>query len=454
MEGVLGVLAPVFWGLLILSLLVFVHEGGHFLAARACGVRVTEFFLGFPCRFSLHRTSRRTGPTFGITPILLGGYAMICGMERFDDEAAGAVLSEIHREGSLSVAEISERCGIDEGRALDICVSLMGWGSLAPVYDPEKGESPNGKYYASAYSSVSRDAAGATLLDGKRFVREGATVPGEPWNPPFDDAEFLARERSRTYMGAGFWKRALMLVAGICVNVLTGLLLMVVAYSVIGYEVVYDENVLGGVQSGSIAESAGLEPGDVIVSLDGVAVDSWSTLMLQVEEVKGDGAVELVYTRDGERHAATVDVPDGEMLGIEARTGVERLSPIDSVRMAGVYIAETAKGVAQLLVPTQTMQVLDNSTSIVGISVMSAQAAAAGPTVLLTFSALISFSLAFMNLLPIPPLDGGKLLIEIVQAIIGRPVSQRVQTALSLAGVALFMLLFAYMLRADILRFF
>ena len=74
MDTVLSVLLSVFWGLLMLSVLVFLHEGGHFLAARACGVRVTEFFLGLPCRFDIHHTSRRIGTKFGVTPLLLGGY--------------------------------------------------------------------------------------------------------------------------------------------------------------------------------------------------------------------------------------------------------------------------------------------------------------------------------------------------------------------------------------------
>ena len=126
---------------------------------------------------------------------------------------------------------------------------------------------------------------------------------------------------------------------------------------------------------------------------------------------------------------------------------------VDSARITWAYIAGTAEGVMQMLQPAHTMEVLDNSTSIVGISVMSAQAAESGPSTLLSFAALISFSLAFMNLLPIPPLDGGKLLIEVIQAVSRRQVPVRAQTYLSYAGVALFGILFIYMLRTDILRF-
>ncbi len=94
-----------------------------------------------------------------------------------------------------------------------------------------------------------------------------------------------------------------------------------------------------------------------------------------------------------------------------------------------MYIVQTAQGVIRMLTPQHTVEMLNNSASIVGISVLSAQAAQAGAGTFLSFAALISFSLGFMNLLPIPPLDGGKLLIEIVQAVSRRQVPIKVQAA-------------------------
>ncbi len=130
------------------------------------------------------------------------------------------------------------------------------------------------------------------------------------------------------------------------------------------------------------------------------------------------------------------------------------MNPIDSCKIAIDNIVMTAQSVGSLLNPQHTKEVLDNSTSVVGISVMSAEAAAEGPSTFLNFAALISFSLAFMNLLPIPPLDGGKLVIEIIQSVTRREASLKVQTAISIVGVALFGLLFVYMLGVDIMRFF
>ena len=179
-------------------------------------------------------------------------------------------------------------------------------------------------------------------------------------------------------------------------------------------------------------------------------MNTWTDLVTCLQEHEQNDSktpISIVYEHKGERHTADVMLEDGK-LGIYAATEHIKFNIIDSARLSLAYVAQTAAGVAQLLIPTKTMQVLDQSTSIVGISIMSAQAT------FLTFSGLISLSLGLMNLLPIPPLDGGKLVIEIVQRIRRKEVSVRVQTIVSYGGIAVFALLFIYMLRADILRFF
>jgi regulator of sigma E protease len=117
------------------------------------------------------------------------------------------------------------------------------------------------------------------------------------------------------------------------------------------------------------------------------------------------------------------------------------------------YISLTAATIAQLLQPAHAGEVIENSTSVVGISVMASEAAQEGASSLLFLAAAISLSLGFMNLLPIPPLDGGKLVLEIIAVIIRRPVPIKVQTVISYVGMALFLLLFFVLLRQDIVRF-
>ena len=152
MDTVLSVLSSVFWGLLMLSVLVFLHEGGHFLAARACGVRVTEFFLGLPCRFDIHYTSRRIGTKFGVTPLLLGGYAAICGMDPTDVSCADRVLAAIYRHGRVTVADLAVELELSEEDVLEACALLLGWGSIVPWY--EEGEKPSPSYYPTKYQTL------------------------------------------------------------------------------------------------------------------------------------------------------------------------------------------------------------------------------------------------------------------------------------------------------------
>ena len=450
MEAFSEIIAPIFWGVLLLSVLVFVHEGGHFLAARACGVRVTELFLGMPCRFNVHFSSKRIGTKFGVTPLLIGGYAAICGMDPQTVPCAPAVLAAVHRHGTVSVSDLARELELDPDDVLDACAFLLGWGSIAPVYEDESKQSS--KYYPMTYASMPRDAAGNTVYDGKAFDRTHATKQGDAWVPPMGDDEFYRCERSHTYLGKGFWKRALMLVAGIIVNILTGFILMVGVYSIVGIQSVDNVNTIGAVEAGSPAASAGLKAGDAILMVDGESTATWEEVYNALQESGEDGAVDLTVEHDGSQRQMTIELSDQGTLGISASVRTVRLNPLDSMRVGAMYIVQTAQGVIRMLTPQHTVEMLNNSASIVGISVLSAQAAQAGAGTFLSFAALISFSLGFMNLLPIPPLDGGKLLIEIVQAVSRRQVPIKVQAAFSWLGIILFGLLFVYMLRVDILR--
>ena len=202
-------------------------------------------------------------------------------------------------------------------------------------------------------------------------------------------------------------------------------------YSIAGVSVPVDSNVIGQVEEGSIAAKAGIEAGDTILSVDGVSCSSWMDVYDAIGKAAGQDDIAIEYQRDGKKLSTSVALKEDERLGVYASTQVVHLDPITSARLSFSYVQQTAEGVMRLLQPQHTMEILDQSSSIVGISVMSSQAAAAGPATFLTFAALISFSLGFMNLLPIPPLDGGKLVIEIIQKVAGRELPLKVQTIVS-----------------------
>lgn len=451
----MGVLSAVFWGVVVLSLLVFVHEGGHFLLARACGMRVKEFYLGMPCRAHLAKKSRKYGTEFGVTPILLGGYTRISGMEGKDDELLASCLAIVQREGRVSVYAISDELGCDTGRVYSMLATLDDWAAVRPYYDAEKDEDPNGSTYPDAFETVKRDANMLTEYDGRHdFTLAGTTEAGAP-RPVADADAALAFERSHTYQGKNFWQRFVTLLAGPFVNILLAFVVVTLSLSLVGVEYVVDSPRLGGVVEGSLAQEAGLQPGDVIEEIDGTGIDSWTDISETLDRVLGTGRdFSLTYSRDGA--STTVEIEVGgqavDMLGIQASTETMRLSVGDAALTALAYGREVARFAVQLIIPQRTMETLSNASSVVGISAAASEAASSGANDLALFIAMVSMSLGFMNLLPIPPLDGGKILIEIIQAAIRKPLSPRVQNALSYIGLAFFLFIFIFALQNDITR--
>lgn len=352
----------------VLGVLVFIHEGGHFLASKAFGVRVTEFMLGLPGP-SIGFTAG--GTRFGITPILLGGYARVCGMEPGEmSPHLKPVLAALHRRGTAAMEDIAVDCNIDVDAAYEALEELVEWGSAAA---PTKKDRFN-TYRAPEVKPTRRQV--------RRAQREGLDAPqalalGEARPVPDEDALFQSEYRQQ-YRSLPFWKRSVILVAGPAVNLLFAVVAFVVVFTFIGSDVQY-------VDTGEVAH----------ITLD----------------------------------------------------------PVQAVQLGFTYIGAVVQAVAGLFNPATTAQVVEGSTSIVGIAVLSGNAFQAGVSEFLLFMAMISTSLGIMNLLPIPPLDGGKFIVEVVQKISRRAVSLRVMNALSLAGMALFLCLFVVMVNQDVQRF-
>lgn len=458
MSSILSVVSAVFWGILVLSVLVFVHEGGHYLAARAFHVRVTEFFLGMPCRVRLSHKSEKYGTEVGVTPILLGGYTRICGMEGDDDPLLAPALGSVMRRGRASAEEVADDIGCTPDKAVSLLDTLCDWASVRQGQGPGGLSGKERDDLPLVYETLRRDANLLTEYDrGHDFSSGNVTEAGAPCESDVSDDELLARERLRTYLGAGFWKRIVMLAAGPLVNLALAVLIIMAGLSIQGVDVMVDSSQLGGVTEGSYAEAAGLEAGDVITSVNGTSISTWDDLVAAIGTYLDSGTdFDLTYVRDGMEHATSVDLPDGQtvdLLGISASTTTYHPTIVESAEYAWNYAAFYASYVVKLIVPTQTMGVLNQSSSIVGISVMASEAASAGAFDLVLFCAVISMSLGFMNLLPIPPLDGGKMLVEIIQALMRRQLSMRVQTIIGYAGLAFFLFVFIIVLKNDIIRF-
>lgn len=129
------------------------------------------------------------------------------------------------------------------------------------------------------------------------------------------------------------------------------------------------------------------------------------------------------------------------------------VSPLRAVEVGFMYIGMVAQAVVGLFNPQTAADTVSNSTSIMGIAVLSKSAFEAGLQSFLEFTAMISVSLGIMNLLPIPPLDGGRFVVEVYSRLRNKAVSARALNYLSMVGIALFVALFVVMTSQDIQRF-
>lgn len=354
--------------IIVIGLLVFIHEGGHYVAARAFGVRVTEFMIGLPGP-SVGFT--RGGTRFGVTAIPLGGYARVCGMEPGKvSPHLQDVLASVCRRGTALMEDVAADCGISDEAALEALDELVEWGSIcAPTRKDE-------------FNTYRTPKVQPTKRQIRKAQRAGLPTPqayaaGAP-RTVTDAHEFYESEYKQQYRSLPFWKRSVILLAGIAVNLLFAMLAFIVIYSVIGIDI--------------------------------------------------------------------TDPATGTATHIHA--SVDR-----SIAAGFNYIGMTVQAILGLFNPATAAETVSNSTSIVGIAVMSADFFAAGFQDALFFMAVISVSLGLMNLLPIPPLDGGRFLVEIAQKVTRRQASPRLMNGLSMVGMALFMGFFVIMLNQDVQRF-
>lgn len=419
----------VFWGIITFSLLVVIHEGGHFLAARAFGVKVHEFMIGLPGP-AIRLRGRHT--TFGVTAIPLGGYVRIAGMEPGAEDpllatalsvaARGNGADEARRE-RINAVELAAELHVDEARAARLLATLLDYGALRAAEDDDVSYLP-------------------------------AAEPLEGETPD----ETLARVRSGTYRGKKTWQRVTILAMGVLTNLVTAVLVLTVVLALFGY---YEASLrIGEVLPDSGAAAAGLDAGDELVAIDGRRLSGFPDLLLQVSRHKPGQEVTVDYVRGGRRATARValgSAGDGEkadqpLLGIRPASVKRTFGPIAAFAESLRFVALTFAAIGSFFNPETFRFAVGNSQSVVGASVYVAEAAKAGPIDYAYIVAVLSLSLGAINLVPIPPLDGGKIVVEFIERIIGRPLRREVSLGLSVAGALLLFSLIGYLMYADVTR--
>ena len=441
--------------IIVLAVLIFVHELGHFAAAKAVGVEVQRFSIGLgPKVFGF----RRGETEYVVSAIPLGGYVKMGGM---DDE----VMERIEGGGPLEPRKPGPR-DFDAkpiwARTLVISAGvIMNMVFAFGVYTyvnarwgiPERDTTRIGRIEASLLPPGTE--ALAQVAPGSHVIRVGAdtvvnwgdlqqglyaSAPG-PVRIELADPSAVVEvripveepDRRRLVQAVDSWVDA----------------------------------VAGVVNPGSPADKAGLEAGDRITAVDGVAVRNWYDFVGQVEARPGQ-RVEVTLQRDGSELVRVVNLDseraeraDGSTVDV-GKIGI--YAPAESYSFRDVTLGEAIRAGARETVAVTgiilgflrdlvTGGISPRSMgSIVTIGEASGQAAAAGMDVFLRFMALFSVNLAVLNLLPIPVLDGGHLVFLAIEAVRGKAVSVDQRIRWSNVGVLVVVGIMLWALSNDILR--
>jgi regulator of sigma E protease len=419
--------------ILVLGILIFIHELGHFMVAKLSGVGVEKFSLGFGPRI-LGITRGETEYRISLLPF--GGYVKMLG------ESAEEKVPEEDKLRSFTHKPLSKRAAIvAAGSAMNIVLALVLFpliymiGVNVPAYlervpeigyvTPDKAAFEAGIKKGDIIESV--DGRGVksweefvitTAIDPEKELRFGLRRGDSTFETTFEKGEPI-----------GIYPPM--------------------------------SPTIGGVVKGGAAEEAGLKPGDKILAIDGREIDHWAVLQDIVHE-GGEEREFLIEREDGTYyHVNITPVSDkeagGYLIGVTyheeivfKRYGFFGAVKQGMVRAAGltVLLFRTLKG---LFLGEYSIKTLGGP---ILIAQVAGQAAQTGLTALLTIVAFLSLQLGIINLFPIPVLDGGHLMFYAIELVRGRPISEKIVGVAQQVGVAMLIALMLLVTWNDILRVF
>jgi regulator of sigma E protease len=424
--------ALLWWYTFVVGAIVIVHEFGHYAVARLFQVRVQVFSFGFgPRLFGW----RRGETDFRCSAIPLGGYVSMADGPAEDPHTLPAK----PRWQRILIALA--------GPLINIVLSICLVAGLFMVRFPEAG-----KLIDPVIGWV--DPNGPASRAG---IRESDRIVG------IDDAAHPSWEelQMREIAGAGRATRVSLLREGETLHVM--LTPKFDARQGVGYAGwgLAAEVRIADVTAGMPAARAGLRAGDVLISINGSRISSLQSVQRALEGPE-DGIVQLVYRRNGQERPTTVApvraksltaVPSNWIIGValEPSQGYAKLGLVPAIVESVRRNAQMAHLILRFFVGIFEQRM--SPTTISGpfqIAVISEAAAHEGSSALLELIATISLNLASINLLPLPILDGGVVLLLLIEVVRGRDVDFAVRAAFVRAGAALLLALAAFVIYNDL----
>jgi len=382
--------------IIVLGVLVTVHELGHFFAARSVGVRVDRFSIGFPPRL------------FTLTSVDSGWLCSIFFYYR--NEKNKFVWGPVYEK----MVGSKQRAGSNTEYCLSI-IPLGGYVKMAGTIDES--------------------------LDD---------------NIKHTDDELMSKTPLQQ-----IWVMS----AGVIMNIILAFVLFSGIAKYMGIPELSDEPVIAQLVPEMPAEAAGLQVGDRILALDNDTVEKWSDISKTIHAIPNTpilikiqrGTLEFDIAMTTKYQLAVIDgqVDTLGAIGIIQNYSYRPIGMAEAIKTGSIA---TVNGFGMIIMSIAMLVRGDASIKDIGGPIMIAQLAGevarAGWIALLTFMALISCNLAFINILPIPGLDGGHILIIVIEGIIRRKLTVKTRMVIQQIGMAFLLLLIVTVIVNDISRLF
>ena len=450
----LDVLITILAFLLALSLLIAIHEFGHFWVARKLGVKVLRYSIGFGKPLWRHQ-SRVDGTEYQLASIPLGGYVKML------DEREGEVAEE-----DLPLAFNRQPVGkrfaiVAAGPAFNFLFAIAAYWLMfvsgVPGITPVLGEL---KQEGLAWQAGLREGQTILSVDGEQTPT---------WNAVFDSIipQAVRKIPVDITVDDGGLSRSYTL----ALNKIDGEFKPETFNEVIGLAPLRPKipAVIDSVSPDSPAEQAGLMKGDRITAIDGEAIQVWEQLVTKVSQSPGKN-LRFGIERDGQplelsiipREVAT---KSGKVGKIGAGVYVD---PALGERFRAEWQLGPVQGLGASLYKTWDMSLLtlqvmwemlagrasvENLSGPISIAVYAKHSAVAGFSQFLSFLAIVSVSLGVLNLLPIPILDGGHLMFYLIEMVKGSPISEQAEILGQKLGLMIILMLMMVAFYSDFTRF-
>ncbi len=418
--------------LIVIGILVFVHEFGHFIMAKRAGVRVEKFSLGMgPKLFGY----KKGDTEYVLSALPLGGYVKMAG-ENPDEEPTGAA-DEFQSKTVWQRAKIAATGPLTNILLAFLImpfVFMVGTYTLgsATVGFIEKGSSAEQAGFQ--VGDVIKKINGRTIVDWEKAEMLIAVNPDTNIKVVIDrkgeSTTLILRPKLDTEHNIGT----------------SGL------YPDIPVEV-------GKLKAGFPAEKAGVKVNDKIVAVDGKTVYYWNQFSTLIKDSQGK-KLDLTVERDGARLPVSVTPIEDNgrfVIGVEpiVRMIFKKYGFVESLSLG---FDKTIEFIDVTFITLKKLLTFNLSIKTLGgpvlIAQMSGKAAEAGLSPYLSFLAMVSISLGILNLLPIPILDGGLILFLVIEAIRKKPLSRKTMEVAQSIGAAALITLIAVVSYNDVVRMF